>query len=67
MSSTPKSVNLEGIFKSALARDTNQTGHDLAHHLLASKIDGFDPAESIVAISKNKQKHFTNSDTAISN
>ena len=66
MSSTPKSVNFKGILKSALARDTNQMGHNLAHHPL-TLIGGFNPTESVLAISKNKQKHFTNSDTAISN
>jgi len=58
MSSTPKTINLEGIFNAALAKYTNQTGHDISNHPLASTIDGCDSAESILAIFQEQAKAF---------
>ena len=64
MSSSHKTINFEGIFNAALAKYANQTGHNFSN---ASKIDGCNSAESILATvySKNRQK--INSDTAIQN
>ena len=58
MSSTSKAINFEGIFNAALAKYTNQTGHDLGNHPLASKIDGYDSAESILAVFQEQAKAF---------
>ena len=58
MSSTPKTINFEGIFNAALAKYANQTGHDLGSHPLASKIDGCHSAESILAIFQEQAKSF---------
>src|SRR5712691_7140595 len=58
MSSTPKMINFEGVFNAALAKYANQTGHDLSNHPLASKIDGCDSAESILAIFQEQANAF---------
>jgi len=58
MSSTPKAINFEGIFNAALAKYANQMGHDLRNHLLASKIDGCDSADSILVIFQEQAKSF---------
>ena len=58
MSSTPKATSFEGIFNAALAKYADQTGHNLSNHPLASKIDGCDSAESILAIFQEQAKAF---------
>lgn len=58
MSSTPDTINFEAIFNAALAKYSNQTGHDLRNHPLASTIDGCDSAESILAIFQEQAKSF---------
>src|SRR5216683_112628 len=50
--------DLESIFSVALAKYANQTGHDLRNHSFASKIDGCNSAEPILAVFQKQAKAF---------
>jgi fungal STAND N-terminal Goodbye domain len=60
MSSTPRvsSSNFELLFNAALARYIEQTGYDLRHHPLASKIESCISLDSLVAIIEEQAQSF---------
>src|SRR6266436_8221211 len=55
---TSTSSNFEAIFNAALTEYTKQTGEDLRDHPFASKIDGCDNPDSIIAIFQEQARAF---------